>query len=296
MFILSFFLFFSATILAAPLHPCLKVASEAICEVAPPLKEADRYKDQRTCLMTDTSRYQQKIAQAFALYPELVKQQFCHLKKIYLEQDFFGPAWSAPVDEMNPQEILMGLRKKDLDQELNLEEYFSWFERQSFGGSKLVRVNITPALISKLAPLTFTLLHEIGHAVDYRERHNREKNDPQFPSSWTALHWQDLEVVKTEFDFPQRKKICLNHCRGVYLDQKKSHSFYQKLQRHGFISQLSALNAREDFADSFAHYIFVRYLKGDFKIHTSHKKQFSTHDFLSRPAFSKKLAYLRQHF
>jgi|GEM_PF-4482825 len=295
-FVLSLF---SANLFA---KSCRETIPSLICEVAAPIKEPDRYKDNRTCLPLDTSKYQKLILQAFSAYPKFVQDQFCSLKKIYIEQEFFGPAWSTPVDENNPSEILIGLRKKDLDAQVDLQDYGSWFEQQSFGGLQDFKVQpdlpiimIAPKTIASKPFLLFTFLHELGHSFDYQKHYNRSKDDPKFAGSWTSLQWSDINQIQHQFDFKERKSICLNNCNGTYLAPLKASLLYRDLFSHGFVSQLSATNAMEDFADSFAYYVMSNYMGAQFVV-VANKQNFPVSDFINGRAFKKKLIYLQEQF
>jgi hypothetical protein len=275
-----------ALLLLALLHPFAVFAADcmpALCVVAPPAHESDRYQDGRTYLPADTTRYRALIAQALAAYPAPVQKQFCAFKKVYLEESFMGSAWSTPIDEKNPKELLLGLRKSDLDSGATLQTYVSWFQQQSFGGRKdftenpqLPKVRVTPAKIADLPAVAYTLLHELGHSFDYQRDEQK---------SWKALFK----------DFKDKKSICLNRCKDRFLDPTKSDAFYESLHENGFLTQLAALNSMEDFAESFALYVLTEQLGADFVLETSTEK-FSTRELIHAPEFAPKLSYLKSRF
>ena len=84
---------------------------QILCLVDGPTTEANRYKDHRHCLK-NSARYAPQVLEAYDQFPGFAQEAVCGLKKIYIEKDFFGPAWSALDDESDPTTGLIGLRKK----------------------------------------------------------------------------------------------------------------------------------------------------------------------------------------
>jgi len=297
------FIAFSFIPLAASASPeterCRALIPKIVCEVDPPTNEPDRYKDGRTCLKTDTSRYQATMRAAFDVFPDFLQRRFCQLNKIYIEKDYFGSAWSSAVDEGNPTRFLIGLRKKDIDAKLDVAHYRTWFGQQSFGGNPDFSVNPKLPLVhiigKSVSSTAFTLLHELGHTFDYEAKYNVAKGDPAFDKSWTHLSWEDIAAISTSSDFDQRKSICLNRCQGHYLSAASAGGFYRDLFSHGFLSQLSAINAMEDFAESFAFYIAQKYMNIEFEVEASGKRS-SVSAAMNDQRFREKLRYLSGRF
>ncbi|RYZ85385.1 MAG: hypothetical protein EOP04_16105 [Proteobacteria bacterium] len=277
---------------------CLEKIPQLICEVAPPLREQDRYVDGRPCLAVDTQFYVKQITRAFNSYPKFVQRLGCSLKRIYIEQNFFGPAWSSPVDENLPTEILIGLRKKDLDEGADFQIFSTWFEQQTFGGSgrfvppsEFPLVTIRPRKWAKEPSLIFTLLHELAHALDYLRGYNLPKEHAEYLTSWTHIAWTDLDKVREEFDFPYRKSICLNGCSGDFIEPRQAHVVYREMAMAGFISQLSTTNAREDFADTFAYYVLDRFMQVNVSVRAN-GFDYSINKTLASPKFRVKIAFI----
>jgi hypothetical protein len=245
---------------------CQEKLAKAICIVNSPVKEPDRYKPNRPCIEGETKRYSVQVLDAYGSFPAPVKKILCSVQTIYIEKDFFGTAWSAAVDESDPQEMLLGLNIRELDAQLRLESFLSWFEQLSFGGAKdftisplLPMISIDPPRWKSATFLTNTLLHESGHLLDYKYGFNKFVcSDPNkckpLPGSWGEIAWLSNSTPRPDNDFDQRPLICINRCQAVHLDPKKSTEFYRDLFQSGFVSQLSAISPMEDFAETFSLY------------------------------------------
>jgi len=280
---------------------CHQKIRDIICLVNPPLDEKNRYKDGRTCL-SGGDQYQQAIIDAYDAFPGFAQKVICSLKKIYIENNFYGSAWSALADDNDPDSGLIGIRKKDLDAHLGLQDYNSWFEQQSFGGSDDFKISPTLPVV-KVYPkskkdagfLTYTLLHEVGHILDFQHHFNRvmcrmDGTDCYaMPDGWTVLGWMDLNSANAASDFPGRKQICLNACHGKFLSVTNMDRFYDTLFKHGYISQLAALDSMEDWAEVFAIYVNAKYMNIHYKIVLPSGKEYILDDILnSEPMKAKK--------
>ena len=126
---------------------------------------------------------------------------------------------------------------------------------RSFGGDGKNQ-QVTPQyqinVRCQLFGTAFTLIHELGHTFDYENEYTKSKASRGFEKSWTVISWNDVQDIKPTTEFKERKNICLNNCNGKYLAQTSATSLYDGLYSKGFISQLSSLNAMEDFSYSFA--------------------------------------------
>jgi len=276
---------------------CRTLIPSTICEVGPPKTAKDRFSLNRECINGDVSRYNQMMIQAFDAFPAFLKARMCRVKRIYIEDEFMGAAWSAPIDEKKPTEFLIGLRKAELDANLDLGPGRSWFEQQTFGNHIPYKVDSNLPQLEvkgprKLTATEFTLIHELGHTLDYEHEYSKSKSDPLFSQSWTAISWNDIQDIKSDFDFPNRKSICLNHCNGKFIDPKLADAFYKSLFDHGFISQLSATNAMEDFADSFAFYVAINYFYASFKI-KNNRKTSDLSSLIKNKSFELKRKYIQ---
>jgi hypothetical protein len=253
----------------------------------------------RTCLK-NSSRYDSQVLAAYDQFPDFVQQAICGLKKIYIEKEFFGPAWSGLADDNDPTTGLVGIRMADLDSRSGLQKYSSWFEQQSFGGSTetnlkpgLPTVRVNPRSKRKITFLSYTLLHEMGHILDYQQKFNGAAS-PQ--NDWAALAWNGIQNPKPEFDFPMRKSICLNFCKGNFIPISRADELYSSIFFHGFASQLATLNAMEDFAETFSVYVAAKHMNIQFEIKTPTGKTYRLDEVISSPPLAKKMKYLKDRF
>ncbi len=285
---------FSVTLQVNASTDCGQHISKILCEVGPTKTMPERFTANRPCLNKPIGKYRKIIKNAFEKFPPFLQKRFCSLEKIYVEDEFFGAAWSAPVDEKNPVSFLIGLRKKELDLNRSLAEGLAQFDSETFGPStKIVSYSAVPS--NRLTSSEFTLIHELGHTFDYEHNYNRTAKDPEFSKSWTAIAWLDIQEIQPNIDFQFRKSICLNNCNEKFVPTTEAMSLYSGMYAHGFLSQLSSTNAMEDFADSFAFFVADEILK--IKIETAvNGHKFSLRQLQTAQAFVKKRDFLRNAF
>lgn len=283
---------------AEPLD-CKAHISNIICEVEAPETEAERFDVGRKCLSVNTDRHRDQIVKAYLLYPEFIQRQFCSLKKIYIEREYTEPSWSKAVDENTPRQIIIGIKKSDLDRGMSLQDFNSWYEQQTFGGSNtelksgLPTVKVSPADMSQQPYVVFRLLHELAHSFDYQYRYNRAKDDQGFKDSWTTIYWDEVNTLKPKHNFSYRNQICLLNCNSKYITASKANTVYQQIQKSGFVSLASTVDAKEDFAESFTYYVMKKYMKTSFVIEAN-KKSFPVDKVLNGKKFKDKKIYLDQ--
>ena len=99
------------------------------------------------------------------------------------------------------------------------------------------------------------------------------------------------QQIKPEFDFSYRKDICLNSCNGNFLKPKTAHLVYEEMFKAGFVSQLSSINAMEEFADSFSYFVMSKYLGATFEVQAN-GKLFAVDKILMSPQFQSKKKFL----
>lgn len=305
-FLLFISLLPSALVIAAEQH-CEEKLVQAICVVDPPASEPDRYKPSRPCLSEETRAYGSAILEAYRSFPKLVKTALCSVQNLYIEKQFFGTAWSAPVNENAPQSMLLGLNKREMDAQLKLEPFSSWFEQLSFGGPKdftvsplLPTIAIEPRRWKSATYLIDTLLHEAGHLLDYKYGFNKFIcSSPNMckpaPGSWTEIAWLSSAVPRPENDFDQRRFICINNCQSTHLDPKKSAEFYEDLHKSGFVSQLSAISPLEDFAETFSLYVKIHVLGQQIHWRDSRGNIYDAKLVLNSMPLKQKITFLESH-
>ena len=303
-----FFIFILSSCLsvhAAAIENCQDHISSIVCLVDSPLKESDRYKDGRQCL-SGSDKYAEPILDAYKAFPSFVQKTLCSLKKIYIEKSFFGPAWSGLADDNDPTSGIIGIRQKELDAKISAELYQSWYEQQSFGLKDnfevvpdLPLVTILPLQRFKLRGYVYTILHEIGHILDYQRKFNDSecvKDCIPNPQNWTAISWISTQVPKPSSDFKLRSSICLNNCQGKFISASDANELYTSIYQHGFVSQLAALNSMEDFAESFAVFISSKYMNLHFGIYLKSGESYQLDEVLKSKEFKEKLKFLTSQF
>ena len=285
---------------------CHQKIRQMVCLVDPPYNEKDRYKLGRPCL-PGGEEYAQQIIEQYDMYPDIVQKVLCSLRTIYIETSFDKNAW-AEIEDGNPDLCMIGLTQEEMDGHINLLNYNSWFEQQTFGGTgKNVPSPNLPMMIAMpedkndLDYLTYELLHEIGHVVDIQNHLNQVECPPDDstkckakPGSWTALSWINVGTPKLENDFPERQEICLNGCKGKFIPMDRAKQTYKSIFDHGFISQLASLNAEDDWAEAFTIYISAKYMDIHYKIVLPDGTEFNHDTILNSPIFREKKHYLQK--
>jgi hypothetical protein len=244
------------------------------------------------------------ILSAYQVFPGFIKSALCSVQSLYIEKKFFGTAWSAPVDEDRPQDMLLGLNQRELDAQLKLEPFLSWFEQLSFGGATdfkvlphLPTVTVNPHRWKQMTFLVDTLAHEAGHLLDYKNRFNSFICDiagscQPAPGSWTEISWLSESEPLPENDFAERKLICINNCQSDHLDPQRADQFYTILHQSGFVSQLAAINSMEDFAETFSLYVKLKYLGQKIEWNDAKGNVYDGGKILNSRPLQQKLKYL----
>lgn len=285
---------------------CQEKLSRAICIVDSPATETDRYKPHRPCVEEDTTKYTSQILAAYAFFPQIVQAALCSIQNLYIEKQFFGTAWSAPINEQVPQAMLLGLNKREMDAELRLEPFLSWFEQLSFGGAKnfsvspyLPTTTVEPSRWKSATFLIDTLLHEAGHLLDYKNHFNKFECSSQTckpaSDSWAEIAWLSDLKPRPENDFGQRKSICINNCQANHLDPKRSADFYKRLHQSGFVTQLSAINPMEDFAETFSLYEKTHALGQNIYWHDAQGNTYNAKFVLRSNSLKQKVKFIESH-
>ena len=119
--------------------------------------------------------------------------------------------------------------------------------------------HITYANIPHVSALTYTLLHETAHIIDFEKRYTpivdpliREYRDvPSTPTAFTQDIWSDYSQPKAAYDFPYRDKLNAYHLsvkRG-YIANAKLPEIFTSLSQRPFVSLYASLSWAEDYAD-----------------------------------------------
>ncbi|MCF6208155.1 MAG: hypothetical protein L3J61_02050 [Ghiorsea sp.] len=125
---------------------------------------------------------------------------------------------------------------------------------------------ITYANIPHVSALTYALLHETAHIIDFEKRItpvvdpliDQYKPINLTPTPFTQNIWQDYTQPTQNYDFPYRNKLNayqLSVKRGV-IDNQKLPEIFASLTKRPFVSLYACLSWAEDYADFAAfHYL-----------------------------------------
>jgi len=128
--------------------------------------------------------------------------------------------------------------------------------------------HITYANIPHVSALTYALLHETAHIIDFEKRYTpivdpliRQYRDvPSTPTAFTQAIWSNYSQPKAAYDFPYRDKLNAYHLsvkRG-YISNTKLPEIFKSLSQRPFVSLYASLSWAEDYADFAAfHYLQI---------------------------------------
>lgn len=233
-------------------------------------------------------RYASSFESLFDAYPAFLKQMFCYLDVINVEDDFAGSAY-AGIDEDKQtglKKVIMGVRKSLLEAPLSYGEWASWKEQLNFGGDpkKYGSSPLLPHYDSRAGAsyndfLFIVIAHEFAHIFDFADNINEEScmegvdgKSRCLPKaqSWTALSWahsigteeQRTYFAKDSDDFDGRAELCFYWCEGKRISGQKIPTLYRGLDRSSFMTAYGATNPWDDFADAFAIYVYSKFSPG----------------------------------
>ena len=135
----------------------------------------------------------------------------------------------------------------------------TWLEYRANSMFSQGDYHITYANIPHVSALTYTLLHETAHIIDFEKRYTpivdpliREYRDvPNTPTAFTQDIWRDYNQPKAAYDFPYRDKLNAYHLsvkRG-YIANNKLPEIFTALSQRPFVSLYASLSWAEDYAD-----------------------------------------------
>jgi len=142
----------------------------------------------------------------------------------------------------------------------------TWLEYRANSMFSRGDYRITYANIPNVSALTYALLHETAHIIDFEKRItpvvdptiDQYKPINLTPTPFTQNIWQDYAQPTQNYDVPYRNKFNayqLNIKRGV-IDNQKLPEIFANLARRPFVSLYACLSWAEDYADLAAfHYL-----------------------------------------
>lgn len=221
---------------------CRPQIRAAICRVAGQLAGAER-----PCLGGEEN-FVARIEAVHDELPEKLRNMFCYVRRIYLEEDATSSAYSLA----SPSGHVIGLNLKNLMNGEGLNDWLKRKEQTAFGFSFEDRAAPIPGITWSLragrapAVLLYVFLHEFGHLIE--TVNNLEE-------LWAGLGWLKNGRIKNADQFAPSKP-CYYGC----LPQETWHpseavAIYQKFVRgKAFVSPYASVDSHEDFAETFFFY------------------------------------------
>lgn len=266
------------------------------------------------CLVGSTSRqclpggdkYAEVFEKLYDNLPPTLQRMFCSLRKLYVEKEFYGTAYAGMVYDSfgRVNGVKMGIRQSVLDQRLGLSHWASWKEQLSFGGNPADSYTLTDGLPTIEAStemdvydlLYIIVAHEFGHMFDFGNRINRSSHDTNAGSAtpWSRLSWRYGNQVLPEQDFTARNGLCFYECGHSFIPKSDVVALYDGLYTSNFISTYAATNPWDDFAESFAYYVFDKMLKMKYAVHTHQDKSYDMIEKLHSPQFAEKYKFVEE--
>lgn len=218
---------------------CRARIPQALCLVDPMEGQGDDF-DRRPC-EAGGEKYASAFEGHFDRSVPVIQKMYCHLEKIWIEKSFVGTAYAGLVEDASGQVLGggIGIRREVLESKLGFDDWLSWKEETTFGGSadsRAQRLGIINYQSNRPTPeffLDYVLNHEFAHLFDFTNRLNRttecryrEKAPGEWervgtceplPGSWGELSWKNIAEPLPGNDFPDRAKICFYFCDGKNL-------------------------------------------------------------------------------
>jgi hypothetical protein len=295
------------------LPDCRANIARIVCLVDPLEDPTDE--SERPCL-AGSSDYAGHFERHFDRSEPVIQRMYCHLQRIWVEKQFFGTAYAAPIITESGTMVGagIGIRREVLDVRPDLAEWISWKEETSFGGSSKTtdpRLGIINYRLNRTSPddfLDYVLSHEFGHLFDFANALNRlddcrwEETSPgnwepvgscTIPAgSWGAFSWAKLGSPRPESDYPLRSRVCFYNCPDGFLDPAEAGDLFASLIGTDFVSVYASTNFADDWAESFAQYLFHERSAFNIGVETG-GRYFDLSGHYYSPKMAAKLEYIR---
>jgi hypothetical protein len=211
--------------------------------------------------------------------PDLIKKMYCHMDRLWVEKSLVSTAYASPEVDDNNHLIsgAVGIREEILESSLSFDDWLSWKEEASFGGSLVTTaphlgiIQYSSDHATKEFFLDYVLDHEFGHLFDFANHLNQvstceyKEISPghkgwvgdckPLPGSWGTFSWARIDIPNSNADFSFRSSICFYFCKGSFIDSKDAITLFQGLMSSSFQSTYASYNPWEDWAESFALYL-----------------------------------------
>jgi hypothetical protein len=264
----------------------------AVCRVAPLTKEQENNPAfERPCLGGEGT-YAAELEKVHDELPPKLQKMFCHLRRIYVEEDFYATGYASRFAEVfrdgeGKERVrfngnVLGLsRQKVFETRYGLSEWINRKEQTLFG--RKMEEPLLPAVIPQLEMdyagvkarpmLIDVVVHEFGHMLDSAQRFNSYEISgdleaaPRLSGLWASVSWNPDGSIRAEDRYFGDRRPCYYGCEGdkLWPLEKAAEIYREFIRAASFVSIYASVDTHEDFAESFLYYISENYLspKGD---------------------------------
>lgn len=260
---------------------CREKIHELLCIVDPPQKDAngtEELANTRTCL-SGGEQYASFFESHFDRSPVYIQKMYCHLTKIYIENEFIATAYASNDIDSSGKVIggIIGIRRELLDIDISFDQWLNWKEETSFGGpvpmnSKSIDlIHYKSNLDSKSFLIDYVVNHEFGHLFDFSNnltsfddcryvetepgKWERKGACSVRPGSFSEFSWKDIDHRNDLARFPYENDICFYFCNGKFLPLQAAIEIFSGITQTNFISIYASRFASEDWAETFAQLV-----------------------------------------
>jgi hypothetical protein len=273
-----------------PATDCRANIAAVTCHVSP-MSDIDM-KDggvNRPC-KGDEQMYVEQIQRAYDEIPAKVQQAFCHMRKIFIEEQFYATAYTSLYTEFYEENgkkyaiangFVMGMNVQNLFAlPYDMTEWMNRKEQTIFG-----RRMDEPLLIGQVPQFTYVysgfqsdfklvdvMTHEIGHMMDMANQLNqidymycmdqtgkwKSGCQPPVQGAWAMISWKSDGSYRAEDSAFGGKPPCYYGCDAKdLLDLAQAVPLYQSwIDSNAWISPYAANNVMDDLAESFTFYSY----------------------------------------
>ncbi len=265
-----------------PAKDCRANIQAVLCRVTPQSKEqAADPRVGRKCLGGEAA-FVSDIEKVHDNLPAKLQKMFCHLRRIYIEEELEGTAYATQFPEVYRDSsgrdrvrldghILALSRRKVFEAKYSLTDWLNRKEQTAFGRrmeddpSPLVpafEMNFSGVTADPL--LLYVIVHEFGHLLDFAFGHttlrcggNEPVCKPELAGLWPSLSWLPDEKIRPEDRYFGEFRPCYYGCEAEKtLPVENAAGVYRNfVEQKNFVSLYASVNAWEDFAESFLFYV-----------------------------------------